>query len=216
MDTWFYDRDAQFLASRGYAVLQVNFRGSGGRGIAFQKSGYRQWGSGIQDDLIDGVRWATTKGIADPDRACIFGASFGGYSALMAVIREPDLFKCAVGYAGVYDLPSILTEYKTRRNKRRFNYFTESLGDDTQKLESYSPASQAEKIKVPIFLAHGKEDDIALPSQAELMRNALDKAGKPYEWMMVPQEGHGFYAAKNRIAFYEKLEAFLAKYIGPK
>ncbi len=213
-DAWFFDADAQFLASRGYAVLQINYRGSGGRGPDFLDAGYGQYGTGIQEDMIDGVRWTIAEGTADPDRICIFGASFGGYSAMMSVIRAPGLFKCAVGFAGVYDLPMIFGQDNTRRNKGTFNFFKKALGENKAYLEGNSPARLAEKINVPVFLAHGEKDETALPEQAEAMHAALIKAGKAHEWMMVPKEGHGFYAEKNRVAFYEKLEAFLAKHIG--
>ncbi|MCY7389602.1 MAG: S9 family peptidase [Burkholderiales bacterium] len=213
-DTWFFDADAQFLASRGYAVLQVNYRGSSGRGPDFRDTGFGQYGTGIQEDLIDGVRWAIAEGTADADRICIFGASFGGYAAMMSVIRAPGLFKCAVGFAGVYDLPMIFTEDSTRRHKNVYNFFKRALGENRADLESISPARLAEKINVPVFLAHGEKDEIAPPEQAEAMHAALNKAGKVHEWMMVPKEGHGFHVEKNRIAFYEKLEAFLARHIG--
>jgi len=117
-DDWFFDADAQFLASRGYAVLQVNFRGSGGRGPGFIHAGYRQWGGRIQDDLVDGVKWVVAQGEVDPNRMCVYGASFGGYSALMLAAREPDLFKCAVGYAGVYDLGQMAQTDEAKLSKR--------------------------------------------------------------------------------------------------
>lgn len=213
-DRWFYDADAQFLASRGYAVLQINYRGSGGRGPKFRDQGNGQYGTGIQEDMIDGVKWAIEQGTADPARICVFGASFGGYSAMMAVVRAPGMFKCAAGLAGVYDLPMIFAQDSTRRYKSVYNFFKKALGENKADLEGNSPARLAEKINVPVFLAHGEQDETALPEQAEAMHAALNKAGKAHEWMMVPKEGHGFYAEKNRIAFYEKLEAFLAKHIG--
>ncbi len=213
-DEWFFDADAQFLASRGYAVMQVNYRGSSGRGPNFREAGYLEWGSGIQDDLIDAVRWTTASGLADPARVCIFGASFGAYSAMMAPIRAPELFKCAVGLAGVYDLKRIYDREDIRRNKSTLNFFVKSIGQDPVVLTRDSPALHAEKLNLPIMLAHGEDDDITPLKQAEVMHTALNKAGKAHEWMVVPNEGHGFHAEKNRIAFYEKLEAFLAKHLG--
>lgn len=213
-DAWSYDDDAQFLASRGYLVLQVNFRGSGGRGLTFHDKGYGQWGTGIQEDLIDGVRWTIEQGTADAARICVFGGSFGGYSAMMSVVRAPGLFKCAVGLAGVYDLPMFVKDDTQVGNNSRINFYIKSLGTDKAVLAANSPARLADKIDVPVFLAHGEKDKNVLPEQAEAMHAALDKAGKKHEWMMVPKEGHGFYAEKNRIAFYEKLEAFLALHLG--
>ncbi len=213
-DEWFFDTDAQFLASRGYAVLQVNYRGSGGRGVNFVRSGDRQWATGMQQDLIDGVKWTITEGIVDPARVCVYGASFGAYAAMMTSIQEPEMFKCAVGYAGLYELPYLLTGNDAKQSKRLYNYFANALGTDTELLKKDSPTYLADKIKVPVLLVHGDQDTTTPPAQAEAMRTALTKAGKSFEWMMVPKEGHGFYAEKNRIAFYEKLEAFFAKHLG--
>jgi dipeptidyl aminopeptidase/acylaminoacyl peptidase len=211
-DTWFFDDDAQFLASRGYAVLQVNFRGSSGRGQAFEQAGYGQWGAKIQDDLIDGVNYAIAQRLADPGRVCAYGTSFGGYSALMVTVRAPGLFKCAVGYAGVYDLNLY---FKDRGGESTLfkNILTDYLGTDKAERSLFSPALHADKVKVPVLLVHGKDDETARFEHAEIMREALKKAGNSPEWMAVPNEGHGFYATKNVTAFYETLEAFLAKHL---
>lgn len=213
-DDWFFDTDAQFLASRGYAVLQVNFRGSPGRGINFEHAGYRQWGGKIQDDLIDGVKWAVAQGEVDATRVCTYGASFGGYAALMLAAREPDMFKCAVGYAGVYDLKLLYKEDATRMYKQTLNFYKKVLGEDNDELNRFSPVTLAGKIKVPVLLVHGEKDKIAPFEHAELMRAALIKEGRPPEWMVAPTEGHGFYDTRNVTAFYEKLEVFLARHIG--
>jgi dipeptidyl aminopeptidase/acylaminoacyl peptidase len=213
-DNWFFDTDSQFLASRGYAVLQVNYRGSGGRGTRYFDAGNGQWATGMQQDLIDGVKWAVAEGIVDPARVCVYGASFGAYAAMMTSIQEPDMFKCAVGYAGLYDLPMLLTGDRAKESKRTFNFWTKAVGNNPELLRKDSPTYLADKIKVPVLLVHGDQDTTTPPAQAEAMRSALTKAGKSFEWMMVPKEGHGFYAEKNRIAFYEKLEAFFAKHLG--
>ena len=212
---WFFDTDAQFLASRGYAVLQVNSRGSGGRGVNFIHAGDHQWATGMQQDLIDGVRWVTAQNIADPARVCVYGGSFGGYSAMMTIILEPDMFKCAVSYAGFYDLSTLLTGESAKHSVRVFNFLATAMGTDLESLKNESPAYLVDKIKVPVLLVHGDQDKTTPPAQAEAMRAALTKANKPFEWMMVAKEGHGFYAEKNRLAFYEKLEAFLAKHLAP-
>ncbi|WP_374581800.1 alpha/beta hydrolase family protein [Pseudoduganella sp.] len=213
-DEWFFDSDAQFLASRGYAVLQVNFRGSGGRGKAFETSGYRQWGGKIMDDLVDGVKWVSTQGEVDGNRACVFGASFGGYAALMLAAREPNLFKCAIGYAGVYDLPYIYKEDKSTTSRRTANWYKKFIGEDKEELERFSPVAQVAKIKAPVFLIHGGKDHIVSKEHAFRMRDALTAAGKAPEWMYIDYEGHGFYDTENATAVYEKLEAFLNRHIG--
>ncbi len=211
-DHWFYDTDAQFLASRGYSVLQINFRGSGGRGEGFIRSGYRKWGSDIQNDLIDGVRWAIKEANVDANRICTYGGSFGGYSALMMPVREPDMFKCAVGYAGVYDLNLLFTSEESKQRSFK-TVMTKYVGNDSTELDKFSPSKFADKIHIPVMLVHGIEDTRATFNHAEAMRAALIKAHRPPEWMAVENEGHGFYKTENRIKFYENLEAFLAKYL---
>jgi dipeptidyl aminopeptidase/acylaminoacyl peptidase len=213
-DTWFFDDDAQFLASRGYLVLQVNFRGSGGRGIDFEQAGYKQWGTGIQNDLIDGVKWAIAQKFADPNRICIFGASFGGYSALMAPIRAPGMFKCAVGYAGVYDMGLLYKKGDTHQSETGRNALRLEMGDNEGELAANSPANLADKINVPVLLIHGEDDQRAPFAQFKAMRAALDAAHKPYEYLTKPGEGHGFYDEKNNIELFNTLQAFLEKHIG--
>jgi dipeptidyl aminopeptidase/acylaminoacyl peptidase len=213
-DDWSYDNQAQFLASRGYLVLQVNFRGSSGRGVDFVRAGYHQWGTGIQQDLIDGVKWAIAEKYADPARVCVFGGSFGGYSAMMAVIRAPGMFKCAIGYAGVYDMAMMYVKGDTHQSTLGLNALRAEMGDDPAALAANSPDKLADQINVPVFLIHGEDDQRAPFAQAKAMRAALDAAHKPYEWMSKPGEGHGFYDEKNNIELYTRLQAFLEKNIG--
>ena len=212
-DTWFFDTDAQFLASRGYAVLQVNFRGSGGRGTGFEEAGYKQWGLKMMDDLIDGVKWANNLPEIDASRVCAFGASFGGYAAMMLPARAPSMFKCAVGYSGRYYLPSKYTQDSIVGDKQGKKYLVKTMGDDPALLHQQSPVMLADYIKVPVMLVHGGNDKVTELHQAEMMRNALIKAGRPPEWILEKDEGHGFYDAKRQQAFYERLEAFLAKHL---
>jgi dipeptidyl aminopeptidase/acylaminoacyl peptidase len=214
-DDWFYDNDAQFLASRGYLVLQVNYRGSGGRGPDFVKSGYGKWGTRIQQDLIDAVKWAEAQHYADPKRVCVYGASFGGYSAMMTAIRAPDLFKCAVGYAGIYDLAMMYDKGDIKDNANGISYLNAAIGKDPAVLAANSPDKLADKINVPVLLIHGEDDQRAPFAQAKAMRAALDAAHKPYEWLTKSGEGHGFYSEQNNVDLYNHLQAFLAKYIGP-
>lgn len=213
-DTWAFDTDAQFLASRGYLVLQVNYRGSGDRGYAFQAAGYRKWGTRIQDDLADGMRWAVAQGYADPGRICAYGASFGAYSALMLAAKAPELVKCAAGLSGLYDLRAMAGKSDASRSFRGRAYIERVLGDDDDALLANSPLALAAKIKAPVFLAHGEEDERTPFRQAKAMKKALEKAGNEPVWMAVRGEGHGFYVQENAVAFYERLEAFLAENIG--
>ncbi|HEX7816115.1 S9 family peptidase [Dyella sp.] len=214
-DDWFYDDDAQFLASRGYLVLQVNYRGSDGRGYLFQRAGYLQWGKRIQQDLIDGVQWAIGEKFADPQRICVYGASFGGYSAMMTTIRAPGMFKCAIGYAGVYDLAMMYSKGDIGEEKSGRSYLRAVIGKDDADLAAQSPDKLADKIQVPVLLVHGEADERVPFAQAKAMRSALDAAHKPYEWISRPGEGHGFYDEKNRSDFYSAMAAFLNKHIGP-
>ena len=213
-DEWFFDEDAQFLASRGYAVLQVNFRGSGGRGVSFEEAGYRQWAGKIMDDLVDATRWAIGQGEVDGNRVCAYGASFGGYASMMLAAREPDLYKCAIGYAGAYDLKLLAKPANNRHDTVRASFYRKYVGDDREELTRNSPIAHAARIKSPVLLVHGGNDKIAPVDHAESMRAALTASGRPPEWFLAPNEGHGFYDTANRTAFYEKLEAFLGRHIG--
>ncbi|TFW10727.1 S9 family peptidase [Massilia arenosa] len=210
-DDWFYDSDAQFLANRGYAVLQVNYRGSGSRGRQFTEAGYGQWAGKILDDLADGVRWAAREGLADGQRVCVYGGSFGGYAALMLAAREPDLFKCAIGYAGVYDLPLLFENKEVQRYKSLRSAVAKYVGTDPAVLRQASPVTYAGKIRVPVLLVHGEADERAPVEHVHRMRAALQAAGNVPEWLVIEKEGHGFYKEENAAAFYDRLDAFLAR-----
>ena len=214
-DNWGYDRDAQFLASRGYGVLQVNYRGSGGRGRKFEESGYREWGGKMQDDLADGVKWAIDNKVADPNRICTYGASYGGYAALMQPIRYPDLYKCAIGYVGVYDLQVMKTKGDIPRARVGKRYLERVLGNDEAQLTAWSPAQNVDKLKVPVFLAQGAIDQRVPMAQFNALKDAFKAAGTPVETMVVQGEGHGFYKPENTAELYKRMEAFLNKHIGP-
>ncbi|HEY4292870.1 alpha/beta hydrolase family protein [Luteibacter sp.] len=213
-DDWFFDEDSQFLANRGYLVLQVNYRGSGGRGAAFEQAGYLKWGTRIQEDLIDGVKWAIAEHYADPKRVCVFGASFGGYSAMMTTIRAPGVFKCAVGYDGIYDLDMMYNKGDIKDRKSGRSYLTTVIGKDAADLAANSPDHLADKIDVPVLLVHGEDDQRAPFAQFKAMRAALDAAHKPYETLTKPDERHGFVKPANVEEFYNRLQAFLDKHIG--
>ena len=212
-DSWGFDPDVQMLAEAGYAVLQLNYRGSAGYGAAFTHAGARQWGLKMQDDLTDATRWAIAQGVADAGRICIAGASYGGYASLMGVAKEPALYKCAVGYVGVYDLPTMHTEGDVQRRGSGETYLREWIGD-RQAVAATSPNRIADHIKVPVFLAAGGEDERAPIKHSEMMEQALQKAGVPVETLYFPTEGHGFYVEAHRREYYTRLLAFLGKYLG--
>jgi len=212
-DDWFFDVDAQFLASRGYAVLQVNYRGSSGRGPLFEGAGAKEYGGKMIDDLIDGLKWGTQHPEVDSQKVCIYGASYGAYAAMMIASREPTMLKCAVGYAGLYDLLSLYKRDDIRAEKQSTNWLSTNMGNDPQKLAAESPVNLAVKIKAPVFLVHGTKDERTELDQAEKMRDALIKVGNAPEWMLVKNEGHGFYDSENRREFYVRLETFLKKHL---
>ena len=211
-DSWGYNRDVQMMTAHGYAVLQVNFRGSGGYGKQFRELGQKQWGLTMQDDLTDATQWAIREGIADRNRICIYGASYGGYASLMGVAKEPDLYKCAVGYVGVYDLNMLWGRGDISQSSFGKDFLADNLGK--QDLNASSPNKLASRIKVPVFLAAGGADVRAPQSHSEAMAQALKAAGKPVETMYYSTEGHGFVKEENQIAYYTKLFQFFERHIG--
>lgn len=213
-DTWTFDPYVQMLASRGYAVLQVDFRGSGGYGDDFLKAGYREWGGKMQDDVTDATRWAIEQGIADPKRLCIFGGSYGGYAALEGAAKEPDLYRCAIGYAGVYDLRLMHRRGDIPQSDAGANYLKLVLGTDDEELWAHSPAALAGRIKAKVMLVVGGQDARVPPVQGEAMRSALEKAHVGYEWVYERTEGHGFYDEGHVEALFGRLVAFLDANIG--
>lgn len=212
-DSWDFDWEVQLLAHRGYAVLQVNFRGSGGYGMDFEAAGHRQWGARMQDDITDATRWAIEQNITTSDRICIFGASYGAYAAMMGAAREPQLYKCAVGYAGVYDLELMFTTGDIPDFNSGRAYLDEVLGKDVADLRQRSPAQLADRIVAPVLLIHGKEDWRADYAQAKRMKTALEQHGKSLEWLSLGREGHGVYDEETRREVYETLLTFLGKHL---
>jgi len=214
-DYWQYDWEVQLLANRGYAVLQVNFRGSGGFGETHLKAGYGKWGTLMQDDITDATRWLVKQGIADPRRICIYGTSYGGYAALMGSVREPDLYQCAIGSAGVYDLPMLYEEGDIAKySLSGVAFLKDAVGENKEDLRSRSPVHNVKKIKANLLIVHGARDERAPIEQAESLKDALDKVNKPYEWLEMGNEGHGYYDVNNRIKVYAKILEFLDKNIG--
>lgn len=214
--SWGWDAEAQYFASRGYAVIQPNFRGTTGLGLKHQLASYKQWGLAMQDDLTDSVAWAVKQGIADPKRVCIYGASYGGYAAMQALVRTPEAFQCAANYAGITDLQLFhsVTWSDISDSDFQRHLFPVMVGDpdrDKAQLRATSPAQNADKIKAPVFLAYGAEDRRVPIIHGERMRDALEKLGKPVEWMVKTEEGHGFTKLENRVEFYTRLEAFMRR-----
>ena len=214
-DDWAFSGETQLLASRGYAVLQVNYRGSGGYGKAFQDAGHMQWAQGIQNDIIDATQWAIKQGYVDKDRICIYGGSFGGYSSLMAPIRAPDLFKCTFGYVGVYDVAMMFEKGDIPQRESGQRYLRRTHGSDTATWAQNSPARRAAEVKIPVYLAAGARDVRTPPEQTELMNKALIAAGNPPEGMIIQSgEMHGFYNVENRVNLYTEMLKFFGRHIG--
>jgi dipeptidyl aminopeptidase/acylaminoacyl peptidase len=214
-DSWQWQGWVQAIASRGYAVLQINFRGSGGYGQQFEESGYTHWGDRMQDDLTDGVRWAIDQGIADPERICISGASYGGYAAMMSAIREPDLYRCAFAFAGVYDLELAKKEGNiAQRLGFGEAYLDTALGTDPQRIREHSPVHQVDRIKAELFIAHGAADEQAHYNQFHALVAALEQAGIPHDRLFVSGEGHGFYALENNVELYSRALQLFDRTIG--
>ena len=211
-DQWRFDDDAQLLAAAGYAVLRVNYRGSGNYGRAFTDAGSREWGARMQDDLADATQWAIKEGVADRERICIYGASYGGYAALMGAARDPDLYRCAAGYVGVYDLELMHRDTSQGSGSGR-TWAADWLGD-RRELGARSPVNLADRIKVPVFLAAGGRDERAPIEHSKRMERALKRAGVPVETLYYPNEGHGFYTEPHRREYYARLLGFLGQHLG--
>lgn len=213
-DEWGFDEETQLLATHGDAVLRVNFRGSANFGRAFMQRGYQQWGAAMQDDITDATHWAIDQGLADPKRICIYGASYGGYAALMGAAREPTLYRCAIGLAGVYDLNRLYSWGDIHRDNYGMNYLNRVLGHDTTVLAARSPANLAAQITVPVLLAHGVMDGRVPIKYAKEMRKSMKRAGHPVEYVEYPYEGHGLSNPKHQHDFYSRLLDFLGNNLG--
>ncbi|WP_426271120.1 alpha/beta hydrolase family protein [Dyella kyungheensis] len=213
-DDWEYDPLVQVMATRGYAVLQVNFRGSGGYGEGFEHAGYQQWGGTMQDDVTDATHWAIDQRIATAGHICIFGASYGGYAALEGVVKEPDLYRCAVGYVGVYDLAKMYTDGDVSDRISGRNFLRSTLGTDPAVLAAHSPINQLDKLKASVLLVVGGQDQRVPPVQGESLHRALDSRGVAHEWLYKAGEAHGFYDEKNNVELFERLTQFLDRNIG--
>ena len=214
-DYWGFNSEVQYLANQGYAVFQMNFRGSTGYGREFWELSFKQWGKTMQDDITDGVDWLISEGIADPDRIAIYGASYGGYATLAGLTFTPDLYACGVDYVGVSNLFTFIETIPPYWELYRQMLY-EMVGhpeNDKDLLTEGSPALNVEKIKAPLFIAQGANDPRVKKSESDQMVEALKKQGIDVPYMVKDNEGHGFYNEENRFDFYRAMTEFLNKYL---
>ena len=214
-DQWGFNPEVQFLANRGYAVFQMNFRGSTGYGRKFWEASFKQWGKAMQDDITDGVNWLIEKGIADKDRIAIYGASYGGYATLAGITGTPDLYAAAVDYVGVANMFTFMKTIPPYWEPQ-LQMFYEMVGDpvrDSLMLREVSPVLNADKIKTPLFVAQGANDPRVNINESNQMVEALRNRGITVEYMVKEDEGHGFYNEKNQFDFYNAMEKFLAEHL---
>lgn len=214
-DSWGFNWETQLFANRGYLVLQVNFRGSGGFGKAFEDMAFGQWKDGIMNDVIDATRWAIDQGHADRERICIYGGSFGGYSAMMAPAREPGLYACAFGYVGAYSAEVQMEQSDTSKRDDGIRYLERALGKTAAERDAVMPLAYANKISLPVYLAAGARDPRCPPDNTRLMAEALEKAGnKPEGVMITSGEMHGFYKEESNRELYTAMLDFFDRHIG--
>lgn len=213
---WGFDNIAQWLTNRGYACLQVNFRGSTGYGKKFKNAGNREWGGKMHNDLIDAVNWATNNGIANKNKIAIFGGSYGGYAALVGATFTPDVFCCAIDICGISNLLTFLDSIPPYWETGKARLYAEigNLITEPEFLKSRSPLFRVDQIKIPILVAHGINDPRVKKQEADQIITALKNRGLPCEYLLFPDEGHGIRHPKNRLALFASIEKFLAKYLG--
>ena len=216
-DEWGYRDEVQLYANRGYAVLQVNYRGSGGYGRAFEQAGFKKWGLEMQNDLSDGVGWAIAQGIADPARVVISGASYGGYAAMAGLTFTPELYCAGINYVGVTDIDLLIPREAPPDRMYWRNTRLGALADsaDRKRIHDTSPVHFADRINAPVLMAYGKNDPRVHIDHGFDMERALKKAGKTHEMIIEGDEGHGFRLEEKRIAFFTRVDAFLKKYVPP-
>jgi dipeptidyl aminopeptidase/acylaminoacyl peptidase len=217
-DYWGFDAEAQFMANRGLAVLQVNFRGSTGFGKKFWTAGFKQWGRAMQDDLSDAVAWAVTQGLADPKRVGIFGASYGGYAALAGLAFTPELYACGVDYAGPSNLFTQLARMPAYWGLEQAADRA-MIGDpvrDKKLLRRASPFFHLERIRVPLLVAQGGNDPRVKRQESDQVVRALRDRGLSVQYMLKENEGHGFGQEENDLEFYRAVEGFLARHLGSR
>ncbi|WP_300646826.1 S9 family peptidase [Paenalcaligenes sp.] len=217
-DSWGFNPEVQFLANRGYAVLQINFRGSTGYGRRFWEASFGQWGLSMQDDISDGVAWLLKQGVADPNRLAIYGGSYGGYATLMAICKTPDVYAAAIDYVGVSNLLTFMQTIPPYWRPLLEKMYT-MVGHpekDRERLEATSPALNAQHIKTPLFIAQGAQDPRVNKAESDQMVNALKARHVEVEYMVKENEGHGFQNEENKFEFYERMEQFLEQHLQPQ
>lgn len=218
-DFWGFNPEHQFFANRGYATLQVNFRGSTGFGREFLMASYKKWGREMQNDITDAVKWAVSQGIADADKVCIYGGSYGGYATMAGLTYTPELYKCGVNNVGVTDIPLLFSSMPKSWEPQR-DIMRVQIGDpddpaELEMLKAASPLYAVDKIRAPVFIVHGGRDPRVVRKHAEFLRDAMKKNDKPYEWLLKENEGHGFRKEENRLEMYHKVGDFFAKHLAP-
>ena len=209
-----FDEEVQLLATHGYAVLRVNFRGSAGRGRRFEQAGRREWGGRILDDIADGVRWTIAQGQVDPARICIWGTSFGGYAALQGTIREPGLYRCAISTSGPTDLRLLRRWGETHRIRYGRRYLDDAVGRGNDALAAQSPLRNVAQMQADVLLVHGEHDTRVPFEHARRLQRAMVRAGKPPQTLFLQQEGHGIFGEDNRRLYYATVLDFLAAHLG--
>jgi len=214
-DSWGFNPEVQFLANRGYAILQMNFRGSTGYGRKFWEASFKQWGLNMQNDITDGVNWLIEKGIADPKRLAIYGGSYGGYATLAGVAFTPNLYACAIDFVGVSNLFTFMETIPPYWEPMLAMMY-EMVGhpeNDKEQLRATSPVFHVDKIKTPLFVAQGAKDPRVNVNESEQIVDALRQRGVTVQYMVKADEGHGFMNQENKFEFYEAMEIFLAKHL---
>ena len=216
-DSWGFNPEIQFLANRGYAVLQMNFRGSTGFGRAFWEASFKKWGLEMQQDITDGVNWLVNQGIADPKRVAIYGGSYGGYATLAGITLTPDVYACAIDYVGVSNLFTFMNTIPPYWELYRAMLY-EMVGNpedeaDKERMKATSPVFHVDKIKVPLLIAQGAKDPRVAQAESDQMVEALKSRGIEVEYLLKENEGHGFRNEENRFEFYETMERFLAEHL---
>jgi dipeptidyl aminopeptidase/acylaminoacyl peptidase len=216
-DSWGYNPEVQFLANRGYCVLQINFRGSTGYGRRFWEASFGQWGLAMQDDITDGVKWLIAQGVADPRRVAIYGGSYGGYATLAGITFTPELYAAAVDYVGVSNLFTFMNTIPPywRPFMPKFHEMVGHPERDKERLARTSPALHVERIQTPLFIAQGANDPRVNKAESDQVVQALKQRGVDVQYMVKDNEGHGFHNEENRYEFYEAMEAFLARHLKP-
>lgn len=216
-DNWGFDSENQFFAGRGYATMEVNYRGSGGYGKAFHDAGFKKWGREMQHDITDAVKWAIAQGHADANRVCIYGGSYGGYATMAGMTFTPELYKCGVNYVGVTDIPLLFSSMPKYWEPTK-DLMKVQIGDpetDKQLLFDASPINFVKNIQAPVFIVQGGKDPRVVRKHAEWLRSEMKDKGKAHEWLLRENEGHGFAKEENRMELYTRMGDFFAKFLAP-